>query len=169
MKYKLKIIDEWREIAEKKGDFTYINLFDWEVAPIPTPLERKKVRTHFFLDEGIVYECIIMCPILADYPDNTLFKIDAIDSSTFILDTDCEWPDGVSPTSGVVPKSKSNSSDFFYTFMMPNEREVVPAHLEINIMRRYCKEHKKKSANPMITIEEISEYQDQYSTGGSLP
>lgn len=40
--------------------------------------------------------------------------------------------------------------------MMDNEREVLPAHLEINIMRKSRKEHKKKVAKPLIKEEEVS-------------
>lgn len=48
MKYKLKIETEWPDIAKKQGGFTYVDLFDWSLTP--------KVREHFFLDNGVVYE-----------------------------------------------------------------------------------------------------------------
>lgn len=145
MKYKLKIETEWPDKAKKQGGFTYVDLFDWSLTP--------KVREHFFLDNGVVYEHRIMCPMLSLHPDKKLFRVETLDPNTFILDTDCEWPAGISPESGFISKLRFGTDDCGY-LLLHNEREATPSHLEINAMRRYYKDHREKTiAMPLLKIE----------------
>lgn len=65
-----------------------------------------------------------MCPFLADYPDKTLFKIDVIDSSAFILDTDCEWPDDGSHHNMVLfQKIDLTTLNFIMSLCIMNEKQ----------------------------------------------
>lgn len=148
MKYEMKIIDEWPDIAKERCGFIYIDLLDESLTP--------DVRNLFFLDNGIVYEHRVMCPFLSGYDDGTLFKVEFVDSSTFILDSDCKWPDGTSLDSGFIPKSDCNTGDCGY-HTMHSDSEVIPSHLEINLMRRYYEEHKNKTCTfPLLKINVIS-------------
>ncbi|POE03350.1 hypothetical protein [Pectobacterium odoriferum] len=147
MKYKLKIETEWPNIAKKRGGFTYVDLFDWSLTP--------RVREHFFLDNGVVYEHRIMCPMLSLHPDKKLFKVEKIDPNTFILDTHCEWPVGISAESGFVAKERYNTGDCVYLYLH-NDRQVTPSHLEINAMRKCYKElYDDIESHPLLTIEVI--------------
>lgn len=94
--------------------------------------------------------------MLSLHPDKKLFRVKTIDPHTFILDTDCKWPAGVSPESGFVSKLRFGTDDCNYLFLH-NEREATPSHLEINAMRRYYKEHRKNPiAMPLLKIEIIN-------------
>ncbi|MEQ9859067.1 hypothetical protein ABRP52_20145 [Pectobacterium versatile] len=87
--------------------------------------------------------------------DKKLFKVETIDPNTFILDTHCEWPVGISAESGFVAKERYNTGDCVYLYLH-NDRQVTPSHLEINAMRKCYRERDENAVSfPLLTIEVI--------------
>ncbi|POD90086.1 hypothetical protein [Pectobacterium odoriferum] len=146
----LIIIDEWPLEAKKKGRFNHINYFNDSKTP-------KKNRL-FVLKNNHVYEHTILCPILEDLPENSLLKINTINENKFIIDTDCEWPIGITPDEGFIPKPSFNSVDFGYLYMI-NDIDVIPSHIEFNALREYSDYHLSKTETfPLIKIKKFLKY-----------
>lgn len=57
-----------------------------------------------------------MCPMLSLHPDKKLFRVETIDPYTFILDTNCKWPTGISPEPGFLPKLRYGTDDCGHLF-----------------------------------------------------
>lgn len=148
MKLKIEIIDEWPEAAKNKGWLNHINYHDDSLTP--------PQRRLFVLENDKVYEHTILCPILSDIPDNILIKVETIDSNNFIIDTDCQWPENISPQHGFEPQSEFNHVGFGYLYAY-TDIDVLPSHIEFNAMKRQYHHHLgKTSAWPLLKIIEIS-------------
>ncbi|WP_152958564.1 hypothetical protein [Trabulsiella odontotermitis] len=144
MKLEINIIYEWSEEAKKMGGYNHLNYYNQRLtAP---------VKKYFIIEDGQVYEHTVCCPILSDIRENTLLKVETINEGKFIVDTDCEWPDGVSPQHGYIPEAKGAEPGALY-FYVCNNIDIITSRIEFNAMRRqYNYNASKNPGCPLVKI-----------------